>query len=118
MPLLGCVHAPPLQTSFVQLLPSSAQDAVLFGCVHAPAAHTSFVQTLPSSPHGFVFAGCVHAPRRAHVVRAHVRVIAAVVPFATGVFWQPVAGLHESVVHSLESPAAQGNVLAPRRLVA
>ena len=78
----GWVHDPPLHTSAVQRLPSSPHGFGLFGCVHAPALHTSLVQTFPSSPHA--------------------------VPLPTGVFWHPVAGLHESVVQSLESPQFTG----------
>src|SRR5258705_13822097 len=46
------VHVPPLQASFtVQKRPSS-HETVLFGCEHAPAPlQTSFVQRLPSLAH-------------------------------------------------------------------
>ena len=103
VPLLGCVHVPPLQTSFVHVLPSSAQDAVLFGWVQAPAAQTSFVQTLLSSAHGFVLFGCAQAPALHTSFVQTLPSSPQVVPSATGACWQPVAGLHESVVHSLES---------------
>jgi hypothetical protein len=68
-------HVPLTQASPVQAFPSVQAFALLFGCVQLPAEHRSSVQGLPSL--------------------AHVDVLF--------VWTQPVAGLHESLVHTLES---------------
>src|SRR6478735_7411331 len=112
-PLLGCVHVPPLHTSFVHVLPSSAHGLVLFACVHAPPLHTSFVHVFPSSVHGFVLFACAHTPAlQASLVHALPSSVHTV-PSATGACWQPSVGLQLSVVHSLVSAQFTGACWQP-----
>src|SRR6187551_1458686 len=88
LPLLGCVQAPPLHTSFVQLSPSSVHAAVLFGCVQAPPLHRSFVHALPSSVHAAVLFGCVQTPAALHTSFVHALLsLAQAVPLAAGTNW-------------------------------
>jgi hypothetical protein len=101
-PLLGCVHTPPLHTSFVHALPSSGQEEVLLGCVHAPPLHTSFVHTLLSVAQGAVLLGCVQTPD-VHTSFVHTLLSSVhAVLFAAGVFWH-VPALQASVVQGLLS---------------
>jgi hypothetical protein len=93
-------HAPPVQVSFVvQALPSLQLD-VLFANTHPTLGlHESFVQTLPSLQTG---AGPpLHVPplHTSFVVHALPSLQLAVLFVKT----QPLAGLHESLVHGLLS---------------
>lgn len=100
--LFGCVHAVPLQTSFVQKIPSSVQAAPVRGVKTHPVAVLQLlvVHSRPSSQTIAVpwqTAAAVHVSPVVHALLSlHGLPVA-------GVFEQPVTSLQLSLVHWLVS---------------
>jgi hypothetical protein len=93
-------HVPPPHTSCPLQKSASSQGAVLLACTHPLAGlHESFVHTLPSSQFG--------AAPPTHTPPAHVSLVVHALPSLQALVlfaWaQPVAGTHESFVHTLAS---------------
>ena len=95
----GCVHTPPLQTSFVQSLPSPAQTPVRGECVQPVVPQASLVHGLPSSqpaatqvPAQHISAIATHVLARTQAVPAQAAISHGPSAHDAGVqvgYWQP-----------------------------